>query len=115
VYALQIPFQSLKDDEVNKYYSKFRQIQTLKTFVYLPAFVYMLSTPITSTSSANTMLALFGAGLVADITFNNIAHHQMGKAVELYNISIMQHSAIGLELQKTNKDTALCIGFRMKL
>jgi hypothetical protein len=114
-HALQIPLEALKDDEINKHFNRFKIFQRVRGLAYLPALIYMIYTPINTNSQANTFLGLVAGGVVADITLNNVGHYQMNKAIDLYNIGIMQRGAIGLRLEKSNGDRALCIGFQIRL
>src|SRR5882724_2852897 len=43
VYALQIPLQSLNDNEINARYKKFKTYQALRVVAYIPGLVYLLT------------------------------------------------------------------------
>jgi hypothetical protein len=113
-YALQIPLEGIMDDQVNLYFKRFKRCQNFRAVAYIPALLLIFYSPINTNSRGNTFLGALAAGVVADITLNRVSHYQMGKAIDLYNISILQRSAIGLRLEKSNKDVALCLGFRLK-
>jgi hypothetical protein len=114
-YSLEIPLQSLHDEQINKYFNKFKKFQRSRGLAYLPSLAYMLYQPINTTARANAFLLILAAGILGDITLSNVGHYQMNKAIDLYNISIMQRSAIGLSLEKTTYRPMFSLGFRVKL
>jgi hypothetical protein len=106
VYALQIPLQSLNDKEINMRYKKFKTFQVLRGIAYIPSLVYLLTNANfggrrpTRGISSETFLLFVAGGVAADITFNAISHHQMGKAIDIYNVKISNKSTLGLSFNR---------------
>src|SRR6478752_5769000 len=98
VYALQIPLESIDDKEINLRYKKFKTFQVLRGVAYIPGLIYLLANgnfggrrP-TRGISSETFLLIMAGGVAADITFNALSHHQMGKAIDIYNVKISNKS-----------------------
>jgi len=106
VYALQIPLQSLNDSEINARYKKFKTFQVLRGVAYIPSLIYLFTNANfggrrpTRGISSETFLLLWAGGLAADITFNALSHHQMGKAIDIYNVKISNKSTLGLSFNR---------------
>ncbi len=106
VYALQIPLQSLNDNEINARYKKFKTFQVLRGVAYIPAIVYILTNANfggrrpTRGLTSEKFLLFWAGGLVGDITFNALSHHQMGKAIDIYNVKISGNSTLGLSFNR---------------
>jgi len=106
VYALQIPLQSLNDNEINLRYRKFKTFQALRVVAYIPGLVYLLTNANfsghrpTRGINSETFLLLWVGGLAADFTFNALSHHQMGKAIDIYNVKISDKSSLGLSFNR---------------
>jgi hypothetical protein len=39
-------------------------------------------------------------GVAGDLTFKELAHHQMGKAIDIYNVKISSKSTLGLSFNR---------------
>jgi len=106
VYALQIPLQSLNDNEINMRYKKFKTFQALRIVAYIPSIVYLLVNANfggrrpTRGINQETFWLLWGGGIVTDLTFNAISHGQMGKAIDIYNVKISNKSSVGLSFNR---------------
>jgi hypothetical protein len=106
VYALQIPLQSLNDNEINARYKKFKTFQALRGAAYIPGLVYLLTNANfggrrpTRGINSETFLLLWAGGIAGDITFNALSHHQMGKAIDIYNVKISNKSILGLSFNR---------------
>src|SRR6478736_2193816 len=106
VYALQIPLQSLNDSEINLRYKKFKTFQVLRGIAYIPALIYLFTNANysgrrpTRGVSSQTFLLFAAGGLAGDITFNALSHHQMGKAIDIYNVKISNKSTLGLSFNR---------------
>jgi len=92
-YALVIPMQSLEDEEINRRLNSYNTLQTLRGLGYLASVLYLISGASSSQSADETFLILFGAAIVADLSFTIIAHHQMRLAIDKYNLSIISPQA----------------------
>jgi len=108
-YALQIPLQSLDDKEINERFKKFKRLQVYRVFVYIPALVYLFTNAHfgsgrrgynTRGVSGETFLVLAVVGVAGDLTFKELAHHQMGKAIDIYNVKISNKSTLGLSFNR---------------
>jgi len=106
VYALQIPLQSLNDDEINARYKKFKTYQALRVVAYIPGIIYLFTNANfggrrpTRGLTSETFLLFVAGGVVGDITFNALSHHQMGKAIDIYNVKISNKSSLGLSFNR---------------
>src|SRR5882757_6599922 len=108
VYALQIPLESLGDQEINARFKTFKRYQVYRVLVYIPSFVYLLANVhfggrrgySTRGMDAETFLLLAVGGLAGDITFNAMAHQQMAKAIDIYNVKISNKSVLGLSFNR---------------
>jgi hypothetical protein len=108
-YALQIPFHALGDNEINDRFRKYKKLRQLRPIAYLPSLVYLLTSVHFrgghrgySARSANTetFILLFGGGIAGDLTLNLLSHHQMAKAIEIYNFRISGKSTLGLSFNR---------------
>jgi len=106
VYALQIPLQSLNDIEINARYRKFKTLQVFRGLSYIPGLLYLFLNANVSGRhgtrgiQSETLLLLWVGGLAGDITFNALSHHQMGKAIDIYNVKISNKSTLGLSFNR---------------
>ena len=120
VDALQIPLQSLNDDEINRRYKKFKTFQSLRIVAYIPSIVYLLINANfggrrpTRGINQETFWLLWGGGLVTDLTFNAISHGQMGKAIDVYNIKISNKSTLGLSFNRLLNENYPGLSYRFK-
>ncbi len=109
VYALQIPLQSLDDKEINERFKKFKRFQVYRIFTYIPALAYLLTNArfgsgrrgyTTRGINTETFLLLTIGGVAGDLAFKELAHHQMGKAIDIYNVKISGKSTLGLSFNR---------------
>lgn len=116
-YALQIPLQSLNDPDINKYYNSFKNLQLARGLAYLPSLIYLFTIDRNSYQNPNIFFYLLLGGLGADLTLNVISQNRMSKSIDLYNISIMDRSSLGLKLDRlpANNQFMLSFGFRKRL
>ena len=115
-YSLQIPLESLEDKEIDRHFNRFKNFQRARFFMYVPSYIFLFtSTGHGSQSAADTFLLLLLGGLAGDITCGAIAHRQMGKAIDLYNIAITERSSVGLRLDRiSDSNPMLSLGLRKK-
>jgi hypothetical protein len=108
VYALQIPLESLGDQEINARFRKFKKLQIYRVLIYVPSVVYLFANVhfggrrgySTRGMDTETFLLLATGGLAGDITFNAMAHQQMAKAIDIYNVKISNKSTLGLSFNR---------------
>jgi len=108
VYALQIPLESLNDKEINERFKRFKRLQVFRVFAYIPSIVYLLTNAhfgghrgySTRGVDSETFLLFWLGGLAADISFNAASHHQMAKAIDIYNVKISNKSTLGLSFNR---------------
>lgn len=108
VYALQIPLESLNDEEINERFRRFKRFQVFRVFAYIPAIVYLLTNAhfggrrgySTRGIESETLLLFWVGGFAADMTFNAMSHHQMAKAIDIYNVKISNKSTLGLSFNR---------------
>ncbi len=109
VYALQIPLQALENKEINERFRKFKQLQRLRIVAYVPSLIYLFTSVhfrggghrgySARDASTETILLLTGIGIAGDITFNAMAHHQIGRAIDIYNVQIAEKSSLSMSVQ----------------
>jgi hypothetical protein len=123
VYALQIPLQSLDNKEINDRFKRFKRLQVLGGLAYLPALIYLFSNNHLSggrygyrsrKADYRTYLELLAGGIVVNITMNELAHHQMAKAIDIYNIQISDKSTLGLSFNRLNLQNYPGITYHLK-
>jgi hypothetical protein len=120
VYALQIPLQSLNDNEINARYKKFKTFQVLRGVAYIPGLVYLFTNANfsgrhgTRAVQSETLLLLWAAGLAGDITFNALGHYQMGKAIDIYNLKISNKSTLGLSFNRLLNQNYPGLSYQLK-
>jgi hypothetical protein len=120
VYALQIPLESLNNKEINERFKRFKRFQILRGVGYIPGIVYLLVNANfggrrpTRGINSQTFLLLWAGGLAADITFNAMAHHQMGKAIDIYNLKISNKSTLGLSFNRLLNQNHPGVSFQFK-
>lgn len=112
-FALQIPLQSLKDEEIDQRYNRFVNFQRLRSLGYLASLIYIGTNPNLYTSS-NSFATILLASIAADITFNLISHHQMRKAIDRYNLLILPNAPIGSSPSGSALQFSLGVGRRFK-
>ena len=117
-YALQIPLEALEDREINERLRKFKKYQVLQSVTFLPALIYLFTYDHRGYRSrngfVNTYLLLAGGGLAGSIAFNALAHHQMSKAIDIYNFKIAEGSSIGLTINSLPERNFACVSYTYK-
>lgn len=104
-YGLQIPLQSLDDEEINHRYKSFKTLRTLGvTFSFIPL-VYLFSTAYGShqTYDSKTFWVVWGGSLVAFLTCEITGQIQIRKGIDRYNLLILEPSSNSLGISLTVK------------
>jgi hypothetical protein len=115
-YGLQIPLQSLEDPEIDLRYKNFKTLRRIgATAIFVPV-IYLFSATSSSTTgrrsfSSQTFWLLYFGAIAANIGFEIGAKHQLKRAIEKYNTTIMKRNVIGLRLEPIQNSAALGIGF----
>lgn len=112
-WSLQVPIEGLNDPEVNKYYNSFLKLQKSRGLAYLPGTVGFIAAVATENEDLlfASIIVLY-AGIPVDLAICAVSHRRMGKAVDLYNISIAQRASLGLQTEKIDYQTLISLGFR---
>ncbi|MBX2946981.1 MAG: hypothetical protein KF725_14195 [Cyclobacteriaceae bacterium] len=86
-FALQVPLQSLNDEEINRRYKNFTRLSDVGGLLAFAPLIYILSGTYSSGTSfnPNTFLSLLVAAFGLDITLDLFAHHQLRKGIDRYN------------------------------
>jgi len=121
-YALQIPLEYLGDQEINERFRKFKRLQIYRVLVYIPSFVYLLANVhfggrrgySTRGINTETYLLLSVGGLAGDVTFNAVAHRQMAKAIDIYNVKISNKSTLGLSFNRLLNQNYPSLHYQLK-
>jgi hypothetical protein len=95
-YALQIPLQAVKDDEVDLRFKRFQTYQRLQGIAHLAFLLYVLTSE--SRIDFDTFLILYGATIASDLTLEVLSHHQMSKAIDRYNTLILPQRKVGAHI-----------------
>jgi hypothetical protein len=111
-YSLEIPLQSIEDELVTKHFQKFKTMQRLRGLAYLPLFIWFFSTYNNGTYYiGNEFYYFYLGGIGLDIGLSIASHGQMRKAIDLYNISILQKSKASLWLERQPQQTMVSLGY----
>lgn len=118
-YALQIPLEALDNKEINERIRKFKKFQALRSVAFLPAFIYLFSYDHPRgyrgrNGFANTYLLLTAGGLAGSVAFNALAHHQMSRAIDIYNLKIAEGSSIGLTINSLPQRNFASLSYTFK-
>jgi hypothetical protein len=115
-WSLEIPLQACNNADVTKHFQRFKRMQRFRGLAYVPMLVWFLSSYNSGTYYvSNEIFYLYLGGLGTDLTLHLTSHYQMRKAIDLYNVAIMNKSTAGLRLE-TNpmNQTMVSIGYRVK-
>lgn len=119
-FALQIPLQSLNNNEINERFRKFKKLQRFRFIAYLPSLVYLFSSIhyggghrgySTKSVTTKTFVLLAAGGLAVDITVNSLSHNEMAKAIDIYNLQIAEKSTLGLSLNRLPNQSFLGLNY----
>lgn len=104
--GIQIPLQSLNDDEVNLRYKNFRKFRTAEVAVAMVPAVYLAANFPSNRRrhfDATSMYTVIGASLVAIIGLDLCAKYQIKKGIDRYNEIILapSSSSVGASLSYT--------------
>lgn len=99
--ALEVPLLAVKDNEVNRYLRASKNWRTAESFVTLIPLIYILSLPRNQYVDPNTFWWIFGGTLAVQLGMEAITHFKLGKAIDKYNMIILQPSGHSLGLQLT--------------
>ncbi len=122
-YALQIPLEALDNKEVNERFKKFKTLRTFRKIAYIPSLIYLLTSVHlrfghrrgynVQNASTETFALLVAGGVAADVAFNAMAHQQMGKAIDIYNLQIANKSSLGLHINPLHKQNSIGLSFHL--
>jgi hypothetical protein len=99
-YGLQIPLQSLEDEEINKRYKAFRSWRVAESvFAFVPL-IYILSHPRGRAINRDEFWLVYGVSIGGIIGGEIIAKHHLQKGIERYNSLVIGASSqsVGLVL-----------------
>lgn len=102
-HALEVPLLSVKDPEVTRYLKASQNWQLAESFVTIIPLVYILSLPRNQYVDQNTFWWIMGGTIAVQIGMEAISHFKLGKAIDKYNLIILQPSGRSLGLQVTWK------------
>jgi len=122
VYALQIPLQELNNKEINERFRKFKTYRVLGALCYLPSLVFLLTNNHLNSGhygyrgrndAANYALLVVG-GTLGNIVFNEVGHHQLNKAIDIYNIQIAERSTLGVSINRLPNDNLAGLSYSLR-
>lgn len=98
--ALEVPLLAVNDQEVTRYLRSYRSWRAAESFITFIPLIYFLSLPRNQYVDPNTFWWIFGGTLAVQLGLEAIAHVKLGKAVDKYNMIILQPSgrSLGLEV-----------------
>jgi hypothetical protein len=102
-YGLQIPLQSLNDEEVNRRYKNYRTYNQLAITSSIIPVVYILTISRNQVVSPSEFWIIFGGALAAAISLELIGQHHIKKGVDRYNSLIIGASSQSLGASLTYK------------
>jgi hypothetical protein len=93
-YGLQIPLQSLDDEEINAHYKKFRSFRVFEGAASLVPLIYLLSITANHQHQPNsqTFWTVWGVSAAAVIALEIGARKHLKKGINRYNELILQPS-----------------------
>jgi len=122
--ALQIPLEAIDDKEINRRYKNYKRLQKFGVLAYLPSLLYLIANShdivgghyrhSTSGEAQRTYLFLVAGGVVGNLTFNALSHHQMAKAIDIYNLNISNKSTLGLSINRLHDQNFPGLTYRLK-
>lgn len=99
--ALEVPLLSLNDPEVNRYTKGYKGWNAASGLVTIIPLVYFLSLPKNGYVDPNTFWWVFGGTIAAQLGITAVAHVKLGKAIDKYNMVILQPSGRSLGVEVT--------------
>lgn len=99
-YGLQIPLQSLGDDEVNIRYKKFKSLRTLEGIFSIAPLLYLFTQPSYGLPDYETFWIVYGGSFAGILLVEIGAKAQLRKGIDRYNRLILEPSgkAAGLSI-----------------
>jgi len=102
-YGLQIPLQSLGDEEVNIRYKKFKSLRVLEGIFSVVPLFYLFSLPSNGRPDYHTFLIIYGSSFAGVILVEIGAKAQLRKGIDRYNRLILEPSGRTAGLSLTFK------------
>ncbi len=98
--ALEVPLMAVNDAEVTQYTKAYRNWNAAGAVVTIIPLIYFLSLPKNGYVDPNTFWWVFGGTIAAQLGITAVAHVKLGKAIDKYNMVILQPSgrSLGIEL-----------------
>jgi hypothetical protein len=123
-YALQIPLQALDNKQINDRFRKFKTLRVFSKVAYAPAILYLLTNVhlrfghrrgYSAQNASTEAFALLAAGGIAgDIAFNGLAHYQMSKAIDIYDLQIANKSSLGVSVNPLHKQNSMGLALHLR-
>ena len=88
-YGLQIPLQSLNDDEINRRYKTFRTLRVSESIVAAAPAFYLISISRNQLINQTEFWTVFGASIGASLGLELVAHLQIKKGIDRYNTLVI--------------------------
>lgn len=116
-YALQIPLESLEDEEINEKFQAFKNTRTVgRVFTFIPlvyaAILVGYNQPAGSGPDDVTgFVAVLLSSTVANVICIVVSNNQLRKAVDRYNLLIIDKNKLGFHLEPLPNNQQL-VGFR---
>ncbi len=99
--ALEVPLLSLNDPEVNQYTKAYKGWNTASGLVTIIPLIYFISLPNNSSLDSSTFWWVIGGTIAAQLGMSAVANVKLGKAIDKYNMIILQPSGRSLGVEVT--------------
>lgn len=96
--SLEIPFFELNDEYVNTQFKMFKNFQTASRLISLLPTFYFIYSLSSRTYNQNVYWGVFGGTLVGSLAFDAVGRSHARKAIEGYNIRVMNNK-MGFSVQ----------------
>ncbi len=103
-YGLQIPLQSLNDDEINKRYKTFKTLRTIESIVVVVPVLYAFSLVPDArrhTVNTSTIWTVYGVSVATILGLEIVAKHHLSKGIDRYNQLIVAPGSSSASLGAT--------------
>jgi hypothetical protein len=88
-YGLQIPLQSLNDDEINRRYKTFRTLRVFEGIVATVPAIYIVSISRNQIVNQTEFWTVFGVSIATSLGLELVAHLQIKKGIDRYNTLVI--------------------------
>ena len=103
-YSFEIPFYELNDQYVNLQFRRYKNIRTVASLIGIIPSLYFIYTISYRQYNNNTYWIVFGTSIAGSLTCSALGNSYIKKAIEGYNVRIMNNK-IGFSVQPLPNQT----------